>query len=809
MVTPQPCILLVDDDDALLQALPEALALRMPAIQVQVCVSAVEALERIRQYDYDAIISDIKMPGIDGLALLTRIKELRPETPTLLITGHGEHDLTIQALRGGAYDFIQKPLDRDYFVAALQRAIQAYGLRRQVREQQQTLERHAQSLEALVEERTRELVEANAAKDAFLGLASHELKTPLTSLKGMIQLLQRRNKHAEESLQVALANMERSIHRMEILVNDLLNTSLLDRGMFVLHTRPCDLTALCQHILDEYIAGTNLAVTLIAPPEPLLAEVDVDRISQVLLDLLSNAGKYSTRGAPITVTLERVGDKCIIAVQDQGIGIRADELPHIFARFYKVPDSERQTGSSVGLGLGLYITRKIVERHGGDIEVQSSPGSGSTFSVILPLAVDICASTQAQEDATPAPPMTSQARDDELEQRLRDSERQLAQLEAVFETMTDGVIVFDDKGHLLQMNRAACDFLGLDSQPDYSLHVALERSSPYEVRDEQSQFLSVEQWPLLRVLKGEVLTGATAMDVIIRARDGREVQLNVSGAPVRDQRGQIGGAVMVMRDVTERRHLEHRAQERTDEFLGIASHELRTPLTTIKGNIQLARMQLTKCLRGAAVDEGTLRITLAEIHTMLERAERQVNVQNRMVSDLLNLSRIQADKLELRLAPCDLAAIVREAVEDQRSAAPTRTIRMALAEEEKIPVVADAERIEQVVSNYLTNALKYSPEDRSVEVQLEKEGKMACVSVRDEGPGLTPSEQERVWEQYFRVPGITKQRGFSMGLGLGLYICRAIIEQHQGEVGVESTKGMGSTFWFTLPLAENDYPVAL
>jgi len=130
MVTPQPCILLVDDDDALLQALPEALALRMPAIQVQVCVSAVEALERIRQYDYDAIISDIKMPGMDGLALLTRIKELRPETPTLLITGHGEHDLTIQALRGGAYDFIQKPLDRDYFVAALQRAIQAYGLRR-------------------------------------------------------------------------------------------------------------------------------------------------------------------------------------------------------------------------------------------------------------------------------------------------------------------------------------------------------------------------------------------------------------------------------------------------------------------------------------------------------------------------------------------------------------------------------------------------------------------------------------------------------------------------------------------------------
>src|SRR5215469_566666 len=120
-------------------------------------------------------------------------------------------------------------------------------------------------------------------------------------------------------------------------------------------------------------------------------------------------------------------------------------------------------------------------------------------------------------------------------------------------------------------------------------------------------------------------------------------------------------------------------KERTDEFLGIASHELRTPLTTIKGNIQLARMQLAKYRREATGEAEALPGTLAEIQTMLERAERQVNVQNRMVSDLLNLSRIQADQLELRLLPCDLAAIVRETVEDQRSATPTRSIRMALA----------------------------------------------------------------------------------------------------------------------------------
>jgi two-component system, sensor histidine kinase and response regulator len=125
-------ILLVDDDAALLDALPEALRLRMDGIQVDTADSGLGALERIRDVDYDAIVSDIKMPGLDGLALLREIREARPRTPTLMITGHGERDLAVQALRGGAYDFVQKPIDRDYFVASLERAIQLRRLDRQV-----------------------------------------------------------------------------------------------------------------------------------------------------------------------------------------------------------------------------------------------------------------------------------------------------------------------------------------------------------------------------------------------------------------------------------------------------------------------------------------------------------------------------------------------------------------------------------------------------------------------------------------------------------------------------------------------------
>ncbi len=370
-------ILIVDDDTALLEALPQALYLRLAGVKVDTCDSAQSAIEQIGEYEYAAIVSDIKMPGMDGLALLAKIQELRPDTPTLLITGHGEHDLAVQALRGGAYDFIQKPIDRDYLVAALQRAIQTYQLRRKVKVQQLALELHARSLERMVQQRTKELVEANAAKDKFLSIVSHELKTPLTSLKGMTQLFRRQVERADAAqiVSMGLADMERSIRRMEVLVNDLLR-------------KRCDLVELCRHLIDEYTAGYGPALTFEVPGEPIEVEVDADRISQVILNLLSNARKYSPKGSPITITLQQAGYEATASVRDMGVGIPPETLPNIFEQFYRVPGVEVQDGPHTGLGLGLYISRKIVERHGGHIDVQSVPGQGSTFSIVLPMFVD-------------------------------------------------------------------------------------------------------------------------------------------------------------------------------------------------------------------------------------------------------------------------------------------------------------------------------------------------------------------------------------------------------------------------------------
>ncbi len=146
-------VLIVDDDLALLEALPQALRLRMGGVTVETADSAAVALERIAARDYDAIVADIKMPGMDGLELLTEIRTRWPDTPTLMITGHGENELVVGALRGGACDFIHKPIDRDYLVTALQRAMATREASRRVKEQQVALEHHLDTLEVVVEER--------------------------------------------------------------------------------------------------------------------------------------------------------------------------------------------------------------------------------------------------------------------------------------------------------------------------------------------------------------------------------------------------------------------------------------------------------------------------------------------------------------------------------------------------------------------------------------------------------------------------------------------------------------------------------
>ena len=237
-----------------------------------------------------------------------------------------------------------------------------------------------------------------------------------------------------------------------------------------------------------------------------------------------------------------------------------------------------------------------------------------------------------------------------------------------------------------------------------------------------------------------------------------------------------------------------------DEFLGIISHELKNPLTAINGNIQLAK----RCLQTLPFENHTSQ-SLQErydlITEMLSRAERQVRVQNRLVNDLLDVSRLQSDQLTLNKEQYDLLKLVRETTEDTRASTSQRTITLILPDIQSILVLIDCDRIGQVLTNYLTNALKYSDASQPITVRAELNNTTVCVSVQDKGSGITPEEQAQIWQRFYKVPSIRTRNGSSTGLGLGLYICRTIIEHHGGQVGVESQPGDGSTFWFTLPRA--------
>lgn len=254
--------------------------------------------------------------------------------------------------------------------------------------------------------------------------------------------------------------------------------------------------------------------------------------------------------------------------------------------------------------------------------------------------------------------------------------------------------------------------------------------------------------------------------------------------------------------------------KRMDEFLRVASHELKTPVTSMKASVQLA-IRAARALDALALPEAAAP-QVERALDLLTRTDQQATKLSRLIDDLLDVTRLQAGASELRLAPTNLEAIVREAVDQQRLAWPGREIRLeqegsAGSPDALFPFVLDADRIGQVVTNYLTNALKYSPEGAPVTVRIsfhpaggadqvgERMLDHVRVTVRDLGPGLSSEQQAQLWQLYHRVPGIRQQSGSGVGLGIGLFVCKTIIEQHHGRVGVESTPGAGSTFWFTLP----------
>ena len=321
----------------------------------------------------------------------------------------------------------------------------------------------------------------------------------------------------------------------------------------------------------------------------------------------------------------------------------------------------------------------------------------------------------------------------------------------------------------------------------------------------------------------------------IRRKDGRYSRCKVRRVPVSETGNEVTEWVWAANDLEEQPVLEqdmpltdattqnstgllaaafeaaranllalHEANRRMYEFLGIASHELRTPMTSI--TLYLDRTaQLLKTRPGP--DDTAIQKRdqmLDKLQDMLTKAQIQMRRQHRLVNDLLDFSRIHNNWFNFQMERCNLVSLVQDTIQDTieelQTLTPSRNIEMQ-ADNKEITVIADTDRIRQVVSNYLSNALKYSTEDKPVWVRVQMETGNVRVEVQDKGRGLSPDEKEHIWEQFYRTAQIEKQNKGGAGLGLGLHICRSIIEKHNGRVGVSSQPGVGSTFWFTLPMA--------
>ncbi|MBC8161471.1 MAG: hypothetical protein H7Z42_09665, partial [Roseiflexaceae bacterium] len=224
-------------------------------------------------------------------------------------------------------------------------------------------------------------------RDAFLSVAAHELKTPLTTLYGQAQLLQRRLHQGgvvEERDVQAISRVVGQARRLNRMIGDLLDLSRIEAGQLTIMRERLDVNALVAQVVEiaqPILAPQAIEVALL--DAPLYAAVDAIRFEQVLHNLLSNAVKYSPGGQRVLVSVERQNGSVAIAVRDFGIGVPADAMAHLFDRFYRAPNAEQQRIS--GIGVGLYVVREIITLHGGTIDVASVEGQGSVFTVKLPV----------------------------------------------------------------------------------------------------------------------------------------------------------------------------------------------------------------------------------------------------------------------------------------------------------------------------------------------------------------------------------------------------------------------------------------
>lgn len=326
----------------------------------------------------DLILLDIMMPEMDGFEVARRLKSDERTTgiPILFITALGDVESKVKAFQNGGVDYISKPFNKDELMARVDAQIRVKMLNDELKRKNEEL----RNLNA-------ELGRLNDQKNQLIGMVAHDLRSPLTVIMGVGDLLGLQAKESLTERQLKyLERMKTSSLYMLGLINNLLDVNMVESGDLRLDLEKVDLAVLIRQSVDlnNFLAeGKDINISF--NEETALSPLSLDRskIEQVLNNVLSNAVKYSESGRRVSVTLTSTPSLAVVSVKDEGLGIPQEDLENIFKAFKK--GSTKPTAGEKSLGLGLAIVKKIVEGHGGSIGVESQVGVGTTFIISLPL----------------------------------------------------------------------------------------------------------------------------------------------------------------------------------------------------------------------------------------------------------------------------------------------------------------------------------------------------------------------------------------------------------------------------------------
>ena len=363
----------------------------------------------------------------------------------------------------------------------------------------------------------------------------------------------------------------------------------------------------------------------------------------------------------------------------------------------------------------------------------------------------------------------------------KSAEQKQAMLAAIIDSSDDAIVSKNLDGIITSWNHGAEKIFGYKPEEAIGRHITL--IIPENRRDEETEIIG-------KIRRGE---GVTHFETIRITKDRREINISLTVSPVKDRKGKVIGASKVARDITEKVEVDKQRQLFTerlqeinhykDEFMAMASHELKTPLTVIKANLQILEHKMQ--------DDNKI--------YFVNKTLNQVNKLSNLISDLLDVSKIQTGALELKRTNLLLVPFLTEIIESIQQTSSNHEIILK-ANNKKLMVRADRDRLEQVVINILTNAIKYSPNGKKVTVDANIKDEYIIMKVTDYGIGIPGDDLDKVFTRFFRVRGLAST--FS-GSGIGLYISSEIIKRHGGNMWVESEINKGSSFYFSIPSAKN------